>query len=412
MTPSAGALARPRPPDHLVAVMLALLLGLLPVTTDLYLPGLPALAAEFGGAVGQAQLTLSGLILSFGFGQLLLGPVSDRVGRRPVLLAGLGVYVVGSVCSALATGMEALIFGRVLQGIGLAASVVCGRAMVRDLYDPLRGTLVMSRAQSGLGLFALGSPVLGGVLAGTLGWRWALAATGVVAAVALALVVWRLPETLAQRNPRALEPARMAGTWAQMLRQPVFLAWSLLLMFTYGGLFTFLASSSFVYIEVLGTSRPVYGLFLASASVSYLAGTFACRRWIAAHGITRTVRRAAAFSLAGGLGMAALSLAGVTSPWAICLPQMVFNFGHGIHQPCGQAGVVGPFPQAAGAASALSGFMSAAAAFLIGLWLGRAIDGTVFPLTLTLALFSVLTAAVAWTLVQRHGDPSSTGDPA
>lgn len=395
-----------------MAVMLALLLGLLPVTTDLYLPGLPALAAEFGGAVGQAQLTLSGLILAFGFGQLLLGPVSDRVGRRPVLLAGLGVYVVGSVCSALATGMEALIFGRVLQGIGLAASVVCGRAMVRDLYDPLRGTLVMSRAQSGLGLFALGSPVLGGVLAGTLGWRWALAATGVVAAVALALVVWRLPETLAQRNPRALEPARMAGTWAQMLRQPVFLAWSLLLMFTYGGLFTFLASSSFVYIEVLGTSRPVYGLFLASASVSYLAGTFACRRWIAAHGIARTVRRAAAFSLAGGLGMAALSLAGVTSPWAICLPQMVFNFGHGIHQPCGQAGVVGPFPQAAGAASALSGFMSAAAAFLIGLWLGRAIDGTVFPLTLTLALFSVLTAAVAWTLVQRHGDPSSTGGPA
>jgi DHA1 family bicyclomycin/chloramphenicol resistance-like MFS transporter len=392
--------------------MLALLLGLLPVTTDLYLPGLPALAAEFGGAVGQAQLTLSGLILAFGFGQLLLGPVSDRVGRRPVLLAGLGVYVVGSVCSALATGMEALIFGRVLQGIGLAASVVCGRAMVRDLYDPLRGTLVMSRAQSGLGLFALGSPVLGGVLAGTLGWRWALAATGVVAAVALALVVWRLPETLAQRNPRALEPARMAGTWAQMLRQPVFLAWSLLLMFTYGGLFTFLASSSFVYIEVLGTSRAVYGLFLASASVSYLAGTFACRRWIAAHGIARTVRRAAAFSLAGGLGMAALSLAGVTSPWAICLPQLVFNFGHGIHQPCGQAGVVGPFPQAAGAASALSGFMSAAAAFLIGLWLGRAIDGTVFPLTLTLALFSVLTAAVAWTLVQRHGDPSSTGGPA
>ena len=412
MTPSAGALARPRPPDHLVAVMLALFLGLLPVTTDLYLPGLPALAAEFGGAVGQAQLTLSGLILSFGFGQLLLGPVSDRVGRRPVLLAGLGVYVVGSVCSALATGMEALIFGRVLQGIGLAASVVCGRAMVRDLYDPLRGTLVMSRAQSGLGLFALGSPVLGGVLAGTLGWRSALAATGVVAAVALALVIWRLPETLAQRNPRALEPARMAGTWAQMLRQPVFLAWSLLLMFTYGGLFTFLASSSFVYIEVLGTSRPEYGLFLASASVSYLAGTFACRRWIAAHGITRTVRRAAAFSLAGGLGMAALSLAGVTSPWAICLPQMVFNFGHGIHQPCGQAGVVGPFPQAAGAASALSGFMSAAAAFLIGLWLGRAIDGTVFPLTLTLGLFSVLTAAVAWTLVQRHGDPSSTGGPA
>jgi DHA1 family bicyclomycin/chloramphenicol resistance-like MFS transporter len=397
---------RKAPSDALVAVALALFLGLQPVTTDLYLPGLPSLSAEFGGAVGLAQLTLSGLILAFGFGQLLLGPVSDRFGRRPVLLAGLALYVLGSISSAHATSMDMLILGRVLQGIGLAASVVCGRAMVRDLYDPLRGTLVMSRAQSGLGLFALGSPILGGVLAATLGWRWALASTGIVAAAALALVVWRLPETLVQRNPRALEPARMAGTWGRMLRHPTFLAWSLLLMFTYGGLYTFLASSSFVYIEVLGTSKALYGVFLASASVSYLAGTIMCRRWIARHGIARTVRRAAAFSLVGGVGMAALSLGGITSAWAICLPQLVFNFGHGIHQPCGQAGVVGPFPQSAGAASALSGFMSAAAAFFIGLWLGRAIDGTVFPLTLTLAVFSVLTTAVAWTLVQRHGDPT------
>jgi DHA1 family bicyclomycin/chloramphenicol resistance-like MFS transporter len=166
-----NASERKPPSDALVAVALALFLGLQPVTTDLYLPGLPALSAEFGGAVGLAQLTLSGLILAFGFGQLLLGPVSDRFGRRPVLLAGLGLYVLGSISSAHATSMDMLIFGRVLQGIGLAASVVCGRAMVRDLYDPLRGTLVMSRAQSGLGLFALGSPILGGVLAATLGWR-------------------------------------------------------------------------------------------------------------------------------------------------------------------------------------------------------------------------------------------------
>ncbi len=389
-----------------MAVILALLLGLQPVTTDLYLPGLPALSAEFGGAVARAQLTLSGLILAFGLGQLLLGPMSDRFGRRPVLLGGLALYLLGSGGSAHAGSMEVLIAGRVLQGLGLAAAVVCGRAMVRDLYDPLRGTLVMSRAQSGLGFFALGSPILGGILAAALGWRWALAATGITAAAALALVAWRLPETLHQRNPHALQPARMAGTWGRMLRHPTFLAWSSLLMFTYGGLYTFLASSSFVYIEVLGTSKALYGVFLASASVAYLAGTIMCRRWITRHGIARTVRRGAAFSLVGGVGMAALSLAGITSAWAICLPQLVFNFGHGIHQPCGQAGVVGPFPQSAGAASALSGFMSAGAAFLIGLWLGRTIDGTVFPLTLTLGLLSVLTTAVGWTLVQRHGEPT------
>ena len=172
MTLEAGASPRRRPSDAFVAVTLALLLGLQPVTTDLYLPGLPALSAEFGGAVGRAQLTLSALILAFGLGQLLMGPMSDRFGRRPVLLGGLALHVLGSVGSAHAMSMELLIAGRVLQGVGLAAAVVCGRAMVRDLYEPLRGTLVMSRGQSGLGLLALGSPLLGGVLAGTLGWRW------------------------------------------------------------------------------------------------------------------------------------------------------------------------------------------------------------------------------------------------
>jgi len=186
-------------------------------------------------------------------------------------------------------------------------------------------------------------------------------------------------------------------------------AWTLLISFTYGGLFTVLAGSAFVYINVLGLSVQAYGLAMASASASYLAGTFVCRRWVARLGMAGAVRRGAVFTLAGGVLGAALAVGGVQAVWAVLLPQWLFAFGHGIHQPCGQAGAVGPFPQAAGAASALAGFVLAATAFGVGLWLGQALDGRVLPYALGLGFWSVLTAAVAWTLVQRHGQAGTAG---
>ena len=408
--PAGGSRATPSPATLVLA--LALLLGLQPVSTDLYLPALPALAAEFGGAVGLSQLTLSALLLAFGLGQLLLGPLSDRWGRRPVLLGGLALYVLATLASTLAPRLEWLVLCRALQGVGLAAAVVCGRALLRDLHSPREGAAIMSRSMSGLGMIALASPAVGGLLASVGGWRAALASTGVFAAVALAVVAWRLPETLRRRNPQALVPAEMARTWLRILRHPTFRAWALLTTFTYGGLYTFLACGPFVFIEVLGTSRAGYGLFLATSSLAYLSGTFFGRRLLRLHGLRGAVGRAAGWTLGGGLLLAGLSLAGVVGPWAIALPHMLYAFAHGVHQPCAQAAVVGPFPAHAGAASALAGFLTAALAFALGLWFGQVIGDTVYPLTLTQGLMAVLTALVAWTLVQRHGEAQSVPEPA
>ena len=146
------------------------------------------------------------------------------------------------------------------------------------------------------------------------------------------------------------------------------------------------------------------GLYIAGCSISYIVGTFWCRRWLLRHGLAGAVKRGAAFTLAGGVSMAGLAWAGVISPWAIAVPQFVYSFGHGIHQPCGQAAVVGPFPQHAGAASALAGFILAATAVAVGAWLGVAMNGTVWPLVTTVGAMAVATALVAWTLVQRHGE--------
>lgn len=398
--PAPAAAPAPVSPG-LAALALTLLLGLQPVTTDIYLPALPMLTRELAAPMASAQLTMSALILSFGLAQLFWGPVADRVGRRPVLLWGLSLYTLASVGAVLASNIETLIGWRVLQGASMAAAVVAARALVRDLYEPQEGTRVMSLGLSGLGLIAITGPILGGVVATAWGWRSALAVVAVVGALTLAFVVWRLPETLQHKNPAATQWRPLFLRWAQIARHPVFVAWTLLISCSYGGLFTVLAGSSFIYIELLGLSPAAYGLAMGSGSMAYLAGTVVCRRWIVRHGLGGAVKRAGAFSLAGGGLLVAAAGLGLLSVWAVLLPQWLFCFGHGIHQPCGQAGAVGPFPQAAGAASALAGFVLAATAFGVGLWLGQALDGRLLPFALGLGFWSVLTSLVAWTLVQR-----------
>lgn len=401
---AALAPARERMGSALIVTLLALLLGVQPITTDLYLPALPGLAADLGAGMGRAQATLSALLFAFGLSQLLLGPMADRFGRRPVLLGGLSLFIAASAGSALAADIGALVAWRALQGVGMGAAVVCARAMVRDLYVPAEGAGVMSKALSGLGFIALASPLLGGLIATWLGWRAALAATGVFGAGCLALVALAMPETARALNPAALRLGPMGALWWRILRHRGFQAWALLVACTYGGLFAFLAGSSFVFIDVLGSSRMACGLYLAGCSISYIVGTFWCRRWLLRFGLAGAVKRGAAFSLAGGAAMAGLAWAGVTGPWAIALPQLLYAFGHGIHQPCGQAAVVGPFPQQAGAASALAGFILAATAVGVGAWLGATMDGTALPLTTTIGVMALATALVGWTLVQRHGE--------
>ena len=284
----------------------------------------------------------------------------------------------------------------------MGAAVVCARAIVRDLYEPHEGAQVMSLALSGLGVIAIAGPVLGGVVAAAWGWRAALGVVAGFGALTLAFVAWRLPETLQHRNHDATRAGPLLAQWGRIARHRTFIAWTLLVSFTYGGLFTILAGSSFIYIDVLGLSPGWYGLAMACGSSSYLAGTFVCRRWISRHGIRGAVARGGVFTLAGGALGAGLALAGVQTVWAVLLPQCLFALGHGIHQPCGQAGAVGPFPRAAGAASALAGFVLALTAFGIGLWLGQALDGTVLPYALGVGFWSLATTLVAWTLVQRH----------
>lgn len=391
-----------------VVVMLSALLGIQPITTDLYLPALPALTAGFAASMAQAQLTLSGLLLAFGCSQLVWGPLSDRFGRKPILLWGLTAYTLASIASTLAPTITQLIVCRVVQGAAMGAVVVCARAIVRDLYLPADGARIMSKGLSGLGVLACLSAPVGGLLAEFLGWRAALAAVAVFGAATLLLTLLRFQESLAHKNPQALQPLMLVRAWQSILKNPTFLAYSALSAASYGGLFTFLASSPFVFIQVLGLSRAEYGAVMFSMCFFYLLGTFVCRRLLARFGVRRSAAMAAIFSLSGGTLMGVLTLAGLQNVWAVLLPFYLFMLGHGVHQPCGQSGAVGPFPRSAGAASALNGFLMMLVAFGMGGWLGAHMDDTVRPLTLGVWFWSALVAAAAWTLVQKHGDALPT----
>lgn len=393
-----------------VVVILATLLGIQPVTTDLYLPALPALTSSFSAPMSQAQLTLSALLLAFGVSQLVWGPLSDRFGRRPILLCGLAAYMVAAVGSAMAPSMLQLIVWRTVQGAAMGAVVMCARALVRDLYQPQDGARIMSKGLTGLGALACISAPVGGLLAQHYGWRAPLLAVAVFGAAALALVVLRFKETLTTKNPLALQPATLVKTWKSILGNPTFLAFSALSAASYGGLFTFLASSSFVFITLLGLSKTQFGMAMFFTSICYVSGTFLCRRLLLRFSVQQATGIAAFISLGGGTLMGTLAWAGVVNVWAILLPLGIFMVGHGIHQPCGQSGAIGPFPESAGAASAMNGFFMMVAAFGIGSWLGVRMGGTVLPLTNGLWFWSVLIALSAWVLVGKYGHQNLPSD--
>lgn len=394
--------------SNLVVLFFSLLLGIQPITTDLYLPALPAITEGFGASMPSAQLTLTALLLAFGISQLVWGPLSDKYGRRPVLIVGMAAYSAASLGSVFSGHIESLIGWRILQGVAMGAAVTCARAMARDLYAPVEGAKVMSKGLSGLGVIACMSAPLGGVLSDFFGWRAAMLALFVFGIFTLLLVVMRFQETLKTPNRTALQPAKLFNTWKGIASNRTFWAFALLAATSYGGLFTFLATSSFVFIQVLALSKTQYGLVMFSMSLSYIAGTFMCRRMLARWGVVRTVRAGGFFTLTAGVGIAALAFAGVHTVWAIMLPFYVFMLGHGVHQACGQSGSTGPFPQAAGAAAALAGFFMMVVAFAMGGWIGTHMNGTVYPLAYGVAFWALLIVLTAWTLVQRYGDPAKT----
>jgi MFS transporter, DHA1 family, multidrug resistance protein len=377
-------------------VLLSLLLGSQPVATDLYLPALPAIASE----LGNPALTLTGLMLAFGFAQLIIGPLSDRFGRRPLLLIGCAAYALTSFAGAWVTTLPGLIVCRGLQGAAMAALVVCARASVRDLYPPVDGMRMLSRGLSGLGVVALASPLIGALLVAYFSWHATFIAIGVFAVVA-GLWVWFYYQESRPISSVGVAPESYARATRAVLASPRFRAWTAVLMASYGTLFCFLLSSGFVYIQVFTFSPLQCGFALASNGVAYIAGTYLCRWLLRRCTPVRTVRFGACFTLAGAaFAMGVAWLAGPQA-WAMIAGQSLVALAHGVNQPCGQAGAIGDFPQHAGQAAALSGFAMMVTAFACGQLMAPSLGESAWPLLISNMVGSIAIAFATWVLVPR-----------
>jgi DHA1 family bicyclomycin/chloramphenicol resistance-like MFS transporter len=380
-----------------------------PASTDLYLSTLPGIAEYFNASVALVQSTLWIFIAAFGFWQLVAGPLSDRFGRYPVVVAGVVTFWAASLLAMLAPSLPVLIVARVLQAVGACSCLVGARGFVRDLYPPTEGARMIAGAATLMSLAPLIGPLVGAALYEQFGWRSSFAALATFSFVLACFAIAKLKETNTRRNPDALRIAPMLGTYAAVSKSAAFRAYTLSAAATYGGLFAFLSGSSFVFIDVLGQTPIGFALWFSAMVVGYLIGTLICRWLLAAHGIQRTVYAGATIQTAAGLTMAALALTGMHVPAAIGVPMFFFGLSHGVIQPPVQSGPVAPFAHAAGAASALLGFTMMVVATAVGIWIGASYNGSVYPLTLTICACGLVSAAIAFTLVRRNGDIAAHG---
>jgi len=365
------------------ATVLLLVTGCLmlqPLSTDLYLASLPSMAGDFGVSPAAVQHTLSLFVIGFGSAQLVSGPLSDRWGRRPVLIGGLTLYLLSSIACALAPGLGWLVTARFAQAIGCCTGVVVARAVMRDAYSPDEGARVLARASSLLAVAPIFGPVLGGYLQVSFGWRAAFVALALAGLIVWIAALVRMQESNRKPNPAAMHLGPLLRGYLDVWKTPAFWAYALPGALSYASIFAFISGTPFILIRVLGVATEHYGFYFALGVLGYLTGTLLCRRLLARVGLQRALLAGTAIGLAGGLGFLLLVLAGVRSAALVVAAQFVVMAAHGINFPCAQSGSIAPFPEKAGAAAGLFGFISMLGAFFTGIWVGSSHDGTLQPL--------------------------------
>ena len=376
---------RPKPEGLLVTAIVTALVAFGAISTDLYLPSLPAIAAHFEADAGAVQLTLSVFLVGFAVSQLVHGPLSDRFGRKPVLICALALYLVSSLACALAETLTLLIVARFLQAVGACAGVVLGRAIVRDVHGRERAAKVLSYVASAMALAPVLGPILGGYIEAWLGWRANFGALVGFGTLTLLAVVFLLPETNLWRDPRATDLGRSLANYRALAVDPLYRGYVLISSFAYGGIFAFISGSSFLLIDVLGLPPERYGLCFAAVVVGYMIGSFASGRLTLRFGLERMVALGALIVLVAGLLSGGLTLFGHLSVAGLVGPVFLFLLGAGLVLPNAVAGAIGPFPDRAGAASALLGFVQMTLAALLGIAVGLLHDETGRGMTLAIA---------------------------
>ncbi len=370
-------------------VLLGALIALPALGTDMYAPAVPALSESLSATVSAGQFTLTAFFIGIAGGQILWGPLSDRYGRKPVLVVGLLIMLASSVAAALATSVSAVSIARLAQGLGMSSGALIGRTIVRDLYAHEQAARLLSRMTIVFSLVPMCAPVAGALLVGASGWQSIFAAMA-AAAVALLVAIGGLRETAPEQR-RSVHPMAIARTFLAILADRRFRAPFLLILCSHIGVLAWVSNSSFTLVSGLGVSVLAYGFLFGAVMLGQISGAWLSSRLVLRLGIGRLLRVGTSIMLAAGITAAALAWAGIAHWLAVVLPFMAFLFGTAFVFSNAMAAALSPFPQSAGSATSLIGAIGFTFGALASSGLGAAFDGTARPLA-TLAAAAGLAA--------------------
>jgi DHA1 family bicyclomycin/chloramphenicol resistance-like MFS transporter len=394
----------PRPPGTArIALTLGAFVAIGPLTIDMYLPALPTIAADLHTSAATVQLTLTGTLVGLALGQLVLGPLSDRLGRRGPLLAGTALHVLASLLILLAPNVAVLGALRVLQGVGTSAGAVIALAVVRDLYTGRKAATLLSRIFLILGVAPVLAPTIGGEILRFTSWRGVFALLALYGVVLLVVGWFALRETLPPERRRRSGMAGTLATYRDLLRDRAYVGLVLVAGLTMAALFSYVAGSSFVYQQEFGLGTQQFGLFFGAGAVWLIAGTqlnpVALRRWSPA----TILVAATAFGVVAGAVLLTLAATGAGGLLGVALPLWAVLFAAGLALPNAPALALSRHGEAAGAAAALLGAVQfgvgAAVSPLVGLLGNDAVAmGCVVVVALVLALAVLAVVVRPWQL--------------
>jgi DHA1 family bicyclomycin/chloramphenicol resistance-like MFS transporter len=384
-----------------VLFLLVIMTGIAPISLYILVPALPVLATSFGSDISIAQMTVSLYMVGIALSQLIMGPLSDRFGRRPVLLGGLALMVAASVACIFAQNLPQLIAARFFQALGGAAGMVVSRAIIRDIYDRDRVASMISLVVAALMIGQMLSPLTGGLIETAFGWRaifYAITIAAILVAVGIAVA---LPET---RRSRAAGSSfrRDIGLLAS---NRAFIGYVLCQVLASQIIFTFAGGGPYIVVTQMGRSTAEYGAWFATTGFAYLVGNLLCVRFAPRHSLERLIWLGLALQLCGSLLNLCWSFAGWNeAPAWLFGTQMIVMVGNAFVMANSAAGAISIRPEAAGTASGAMGFLQQGIGALMsqfGAYLGGH-SATTLPLTSAVLAISLLCAAMMIFVVPRR----------
>ncbi|MBI3453665.1 MAG: multidrug effflux MFS transporter [Rhodospirillales bacterium] len=393
------AAAHTSAPVGLIALLTGIVLvGIL--STSLYIPSLPSLATALDADPSAVKLTMTAFLIAFAVAQLIYGPASDRFGRRPVLITGLIIYLIGTTACAFAPTIEALIVGRVIQGFGACAGNAIPRAVVRDRFDPPEGARVIAFLSMAVAIGPAAGPIMGGFLEVWFGWRAGFFFLTALSGTILIVVWFSLVESLRQVNPHATAPSHIVRNYALLLGDRSYVGHMLVVGFLFWGVFAYSTGLPFVMIDLLGVPPARFGFVFVFTVAGMLIGSAIAARISRRVGGNRMMAIGSLMLFAGGAAMLALAATGRVSIPAIVLPMALYMLGFGIALPNAISGAMAPFPAVAGAAAALMGFVQMVLAALGSAFVAGFYNGTAVPMAAGVCIAGILGLA-SWIVFVR-----------